>query len=188
MKTPFACVIAVLALLGAAPSNAQQQGGSGLNLGSISSSVLTLDSDRVFLESAFGRRVAGEVEVKAAELAADFRQIEAELEAEERELTDLRPTLPADEFRTLADQFDQKVQSIRQQQAAKERDLNQLLDQEREVFLTAAAPVLERLMRRSGAVVILERRSVFYSANAIEITDAAIALLDETLGSGIEPK
>jgi len=188
MKSPFACVIAVLALIGAAPAFAQQQSSGSLNLGSISSPVLTVDSDRVFLESAFGRRVAGEVESKAADLAAGFRQIEADLEKEERELTEQRPTLPADEFRTLADQFDQKVQSIRQQQAAKERDLNQLLDKEREVFLRAAAPVLEQLMRRSGAVVILERRSIFYSANAIEITDAAIALLDETLGSGIEPK
>ena len=87
-------------------------------------------------------------------------------------------------FRSLADDFDEKVQTIRRAQAAKSRALNALLDEEREVFLTAAGPVLERLMRSAGAGVILERRSVFVSASAIEITDAAIDLLNETIGSG----
>ena len=40
--------------------------------------------------------------------------------------------------------------------------------------------------RLAVAAVILERRSVFVSASAIEITDDAIALLDETLGSGAD--
>ena len=43
-------------------------------------------------------------------------------------------------------------------------------------------------MREAGAAVILERRSVFVSLNAIDITADAIALLDETLGSGATPK
>ncbi len=92
----------------------------------------------------------------------------------------------AEEFRTLANAFDQKVQQTRQVQATKGRALNELLDVEREVFLTAAAPVLEQLMRDSDAAVILERRSVFVSASAIEITDDAIELLNETLGSGAD--
>ncbi|MFT6674110.1 MAG: Skp family chaperone for outer membrane protein [Sulfitobacter sp.] len=189
MKAPAACCFAVvLALVGATPALAQQQQPAPLDLGAVSSSILTIDSDRVFQESAFGRRVADEVEQQAKELAAEFRKIEAELETKERKLTDLRPTMAAEEFRVLADQFDADVQRTRQEQSVKERNLNELLGQEREVFLTAAAPVLEKLMLQSGATVILERRSVFYSANAIEITDEAIALLDETLGSGIEPK
>ncbi len=150
------------------------------------SAVLTIDSERLFLESAFGRRVAEDVEAQGNELAAENRRIEADLESEEQELTTLRATMDADAFRALANEFDEKVQRTRSAQAEKGRALNQRLDQEREVFLTAAAPVLERLMRDAGAAVILERRSVFVSASAIEITDDAIALLDETLGSGAE--
>ena len=105
------------------------------------------------------------------------------MEAEERELTEMRADMSAEAFRELANTFDQKVQTTRQEQAAKGRALNELLDQERDVFLTAAAPVLERLMREADAA---ERRSVFVSASAIEITDDAIALLDETLGSGAD--
>jgi histone H3/H4 len=47
---------------------------------------------------------------------------------------------------------------------------------------------MERLMRQAGAAVILERRSVFVSANAIDITQQAISLLNETVGSGTGPR
>ena len=169
--------------LAAGPLPAQQSDGSAARVPP-SSAVLTIDTERVFSESAFGKRVAREVESKGTELAAENRRIEAELATEEQQITDRRATMSAEAFGKVADEFDQKVQATRQAQAAKGRALNQLLDEEREVFLTAAAPVLEDLMRQSGAAVILERRSVFVSANAIDVTDEAIAMLNETLGTG----
>lgn len=185
MAVSVATILAVTTLSGAAM--AQQTGStSELGRGTVISPILTIDSERLFLESAFGKRVAAEIEEKGAELTAENRKIEAALEAEERELTEMRADMSAEAFRELANTFDQKVQTTRQEQAAKGRALNELLDQERDVFLTAAAPVLERLMREADAAVILERRSVFVSASAIEITDDAIALLDETLGSGAD--
>ncbi|NNE51699.1 MAG: OmpH family outer membrane protein [Sulfitobacter sp.] len=168
----------------------QGQGGlaSGLERGNVVSPILTIDSDKVFLDSAFGRRVAAELEERGNELAAENRRIEAALEAEELELTEMRESSTPEAFRALADAFDAKVQETRAAQAAKGRAINDALDREREIFLTAAAPVLERLMRDADAAVILERRSVFVSANAIDITAEAIALLNETLGSGQAPK
>lgn len=150
----------------------------------VQSPILTIDSDRVFLESEFGRRVAEEIEERGNALSAENRRIEADLEAEEQELTLKRAQMSPEAFRSLADDFDEKVQAIRRAQAAKSRALNAQLDEEREAFLAAAGPVLEQLMRNAGAGVILERRSVFVSASAIEITDAAIALLNETIGRG----
>ena len=187
MSGTRALVILVVALLGAAPLFAQDQSNRAPARGTVISPILTIDSDRVFQESAFGLRVAQEIEVEGAKLAAENDLIAAELEAEEKALTERRPNLGADEFRVLADAFDKKVQQIRQEQAAKGRAFNELLESEREVFLKAAAPVLERLMRDAGAAVILDRRTVFVSASAVEITDDAIALLNETLGAGDEP-
>ncbi len=182
-----ALIIVLVALFGATAALAQQQSGGTFAPGTISSPILTIDADRVFQESDFGLRVAQEIEMEGAKLAAENEQISTDLEAEEKKLTEERLVLSAEEFRVLADAFDKKVQRTRQAQAAKGRALNELLDREREVFLTAAAPVLERLMRDAGATVILDRRSVFVSASAVEITDDAIALLNETLGSGEMP-
>ena len=62
--------------------------------------------------------------------------------------------------------------------------MNQDLEKRRVTFLNATAPVLEDLMRASGAAVILDRRSVFLSATAVDITDDAIERLDAVLGDG----
>ncbi|QBF31688.1 OmpH family outer membrane protein [Thalassococcus sp. S3] len=171
----------VLACLCAVPSAGQAQ-----QLGTIQSPILTVESERLFAESQFGQRVARQIEAESAVLAAENRRIESELTAEEKDLTERRPGMDAGAFRALADAFDEKVQTIRRTQDAKARVLSQRRDADRLEFLQAAAPVLEVLMREAGASVILERSSVFFSANASDITDEAIARIDQTIGDGVK--
>ncbi len=182
----------VMMLAGATPGLAQQAPGTEPQTntqaparGGVISPVLTIDSERLFRESAFGQRVSREIEAQSEDLATENREIEAALEAEERGLTAKRSQMKPAQFRLLADAFDEKVQRTRAEQAAKNRALSEALDLERERFLAAAAPVLEQLMRNSDAAGILERRRGFVSSSAIEVTDEAIALLDETIGSGL---
>ncbi|MGA9252942.1 MAG: OmpH family outer membrane protein [Roseobacter sp.] len=151
--------------------------------GPIQSPVLTIDSDRLFEESAFGQQTIKEFEAFGAALAAENRRIEEALLAEERELTDLRPTIDPTEFRALADVFDKKVQETRRAQDSKGRELNANLEERRVVFLNAAVPILEQLMREAGAAIVLEQRSVFISSNAVDITLVAIERLDLVLDS-----
>jgi Skp family chaperone for outer membrane proteins len=146
--------------------------------------ILTIDSERLFLNSDFGQRVVRQVEERGNELASENRQIEAELAEAEKDLTDRRATMTAEAFRPLADAFDVRVQETRQAQAVKSRDLNALLDKEREVFLNAAGPVLEALMAEVGASVVLERRNVFFATNNSDITVLAITRLNTALGEG----
>jgi len=174
------CGVATLLLMAvmiAAPVLAQQ-------LGLPQGAILTISTDRTFAESQFGQRVAAEVEAQSAVLTAENRRIEAELIAEEKDLTERRPGMETAAFRALADAFDQKVQSTRATQETKARALNQIADKARVEFLQVARPVLEDLMRESGAGVILERSSVFLSANATDITDLAIDRIDAAIGDG----
>jgi Skp family chaperone for outer membrane proteins len=150
----------------------------------VPSPILTIDQDRVYAASAFGRRVAREIEVRAAELAAENRRIEAELEAEERALTEARATLPSEEFRARADAFDTRVVAIRAEQDAKARALGTLRDTAREAFWRDSLPALSQILTERGAVAILDRRVVFLAANAIDITDDAVARIDGVLGEG----
>ncbi|MGO4917426.1 OmpH family outer membrane protein [Pseudogemmobacter sp. W21_MBD1_M6] len=145
---------------------------------------LTLDQDLVFSTSLYGLRVTTELEQEAIALAAENRKIEADLTREERELTEKRPGLSADAFRTLADAFDQKVQGIRTAQDAKSRDLGRRRDEERQQFFNRALPMLANLVRERGAVAILDKRAIFLAAEAIDITDAAIARINAELGDG----
>lgn len=148
------------------------------------SPILTIESDRLFTDSLYGQRVTREVEAESAVLSAENRRIEAELTAEEKDLTERRAEMEPDAFRTLADAFDAKVQSIRETQDGKARALAQRAENGRVAFFQSARPVLEQLMRETGATVLLERSSVFLSANATDVTALAIARIDAALGEG----
>lgn len=116
-----------------------------------------------------------------AALAEENSRIQQELEEEEKKLTEMRPNISAEEFRDLADAFDAKVQETRRRQDAKSKELNASLENRRVVFLNSALPVLEQLMRETGAAVVLEQRSVFISSTVIDITQVAIERLDMVL-------
>jgi Skp family chaperone for outer membrane proteins len=180
LRRGFTVVIACLCL-------ATQASGQGAPRAPVASPILTIDSDRLFEDSAFGQQIIAEIERLGSELSAENRLIEEALSAEEKELTDLRPSMSPQDFRELADAFDAKVQETRRTQDAKTRDLNSKLDRRRGIFLNAAAPVLEQLMREAGAAVVLEQRSVFISSNAVDITDIAIERLNAVLDSSDLP-
>ena len=162
------------------PATAQGTPAPGLQ----PSPVLTLDQDRLFQASAFGQRVSREIDAAVKTLATENHEIEAQLAAEEKDLTSRRAGMTAAEFRPLADEFDAKVVEIRRAQEEKLITLNGRRDLERQTFYQAAAPVLGDLVREAGAVAILDARAVFLSADRIDVTDEAIARIDQLLGAG----
>lgn len=147
--------------------------------------ILTIESERLFAETAFGQRIATEIEDEGKTLAAENRRIESELADEEKDLAAKRTAMAGEEFRPLALAFDEKVQSIRRQQEAKARALVERSDAGQVAFLRAAQSVLGQIMKEAGASVILERSSVFFSSNASDITDLAISRIDATIGDGL---
>jgi len=148
---------------------------SGQDLGVAISPILTIDSDRVYNASRAGQRIGAELESGLQGLANENRRIEAELEAEEKSLTEKRATLPAAEFRALADTFDQKVQRIRDEQDAKQRALQTLRENDQRAFVNAITPILSAIGNERGALLILERRDVLLSADSIDITNEVIS-------------
>ena len=150
----------------------------------VQSPVLIIDSTRLYVDSAFGRRVAAEVETANATLISENEDLERELEAEEKILTEQRADLTPQDFKTRADAFDEKVQRIRRAQESKAREIASRQDKARTEFLEASLPVLETMMNQAGAAVLLERRTVFISLNAIDITQAAIERINAQIGDG----
>lgn len=148
--------------------------------------IVTLETDRMFDESNFGKRVASEIEKRSIELASENRTIEAELIEEERRLTELRPSTTPAEFSELAKAFDEKVQNLRQSQNAKARALGTQSDETRQQFLQATQPILLAIMQEANAAIIIERRNTIVALDAIDITDIAIERINETLGDRLD--
>ncbi|MDX5384797.1 MAG: OmpH family outer membrane protein [Rhodobacterales bacterium] len=152
----------------------------------IRSPILSLDQDRMFAASDFGRRFDAALQADGARLEIENRRIESELEAEEKDLTQRRPAMSPEAFRALADAFDTKVQRIRTEQTAKARALAQRTEEAQRQFIAAARPVLEQLMIDAGAVVIIDPRSVVMSRSAIDVTDEAIRRINDSIGDGTD--
>lgn len=143
--------------------------------------ILTLDQDRLFLESDFGKAVIARERADTQALEQENRRIEAELVAEEQELTTLRATLTPEEFSARAEAFDAKVERIREEQDGKARRLTERRDQDRKAFLEVAVPVLGALLGDRGATVILDKNLVILSLSAVDVTDDAIARVNAAL-------
>lgn len=176
LQGPF-WALCILVFLSALPVRAQQ-------LGVPQTGVLTISSERFFAESAFGQRVFREIETESALLAQENERIVSELSEEEKDLTEKRKSLSAEEFRPLAEAFDEKVQSHREGQRAKLDLLARRGEEARGRFFELAQPVLIELLRESQASVVIERATVVLSTDASDITDAAIERINAAIGDG----
>jgi len=145
--------------------------------------VLTLDQEELYLRSQWGQRVQASLEQRGREIAAENDRLADQFAAEEQELTALRQTLPPDEFRKRADEFDKRVVQVRRDRDAAARALQVEADEERKAFFRAVRPVLDALMRERGAVVVLDQRAILAS-QSIDVTDALIERMDREIGAG----
>ncbi len=145
--------------------------------------ILTLDKERVFAESAAGQAVEAQIAAENEALAAENRQIDAALEAEERDLTERRPLIGTAEFQALAEAFNTKAVGLRETQVAKAKALERRREEERQKFFQSLVPVLAAIMRDAGAFVILDDKAVLVSFDRIDVTAEAILRMNAATGA-----
>ncbi|WP_424943082.1 OmpH family outer membrane protein [Aliiroseovarius crassostreae] len=148
------------------------------------SQILAVDRDRLFTGSLYGRRILAELETERSRLAMEARKVEAALAEEEQSLTEQRSTLTPEAFRVLADAFDEKVQSLREERPVLEQEFKRRFETERSAFFEKAGPILGQVVRDRGGVMIIDRRAILLTTQKIDITDEAIRRIDEILGDG----
>lgn len=184
----LAKLLCAVLVTGAAPVTAlAQEAQTEAPSAVVKSPVLTIDRERLYAETLYGKAVEARFKADSDALVAENLRLEQALEAEERELTDRRATLPPQEFKALAAAFDAKAEQIRAAQEAKSRAIGKKREAEQQRFLEAAIPVLGELMRASGAAAIFDKNMIILSLRGIEITDEAIARIDTVLGDGSAP-
>jgi len=176
------CLVAAFAAIGV--SGAAQQAGDQTVV--LPSPIMVVDFDRIFAETLYGRRIAGDVTAERERVQARMDQLAAELLVEERELTDSRADMEPEAFRTAAEAFDERAQIVRSSRETEQARLVQLRDSERAQFIERIQPILTSLMLERGAVVAMDRRAVIRAIGGANATQDAIRLIDVTLGDGIQ--
>jgi Skp family chaperone for outer membrane proteins len=151
---------------------------------SVQSTILTLDQEALFSRSLFGKALRAEIAKDASIAEAETRKIDADLEVEERDLTEKRANMPAEQFRLLAEAFDTKVKDMR---AKREAAASALRDKEaaaRQFFVAEVTQIIGDYMIQRGATAIVDKKAIIVQLSAIDITTDIVALIDQKLGDG----
>lgn len=141
-------------------------------------SVVSVKMDRVLADSAAGREARRQIEQLAEKLRQEIRDREARLKDEERNIAALRSQLSEAELLALANQFQQrKWQYDEDVKISEER-----LDRARQAALSELRrqllPVLEEVMTRLGAAVMLEESVIIRAAPGVDVTEEVIRAFD----------
>lgn len=150
----------------------------------IQSTILTLDQEALFSRSLFGQTLRAAIAADAKMAEAETRKIDADLEVEERDLTEKRATMPAEEFRLLADAFDIKVKNLRAEREAAASELRDKEAAARQQFVAAVTQIIGDYMVERGATAIVDKKAIIVSLLSIDITTEIVALIDQKLGDG----
>jgi len=151
----------------------------------LQSAILTIDPDRLFAASLYGQKALADIRADSILLAAENREIEAALSDEELELTQMRTTLSPEEFRPLADAFDEKAQRIRVEQTSKANEIRSRPEIARQQFMRIAQDILVEIMKERRALAIFSNDAVFLVADTIDVTDIAVERINALIGDGI---
>jgi Skp family chaperone for outer membrane proteins len=140
--------------------------------------ILVLDQDQLFNSSKLGQAMLLIQAEKRTVRLQESRLISDAFEIEEQRLTDIRNEVSAEEFRKLSEDFDIRVQAVRETQLAKDLELQQFSDGQNHRFLVIAAPFLSEIMLKYHASAIVDQRSVLLFNRNMDITQEAIEILD----------
>ena len=168
------CLAGALLCAGLLSAMAQERPGTA----QFRSPVLVIDTDELYQLSERGQRVQAALDARGRALAEEIARIDAEMAAEEKALTAQRDTLSPEEFRALADAFDEKVQRLRREQDQNAQALNRLSNEERLRFRQMILPILGQLMLETRAVVVIEKRNVLIFNDAVDVTDLVAERID----------
>lgn len=146
--------------------------------------ILTVDQDSLFNQSDWGKRTKRMLDENGSRIAAENERLSSQLSTEETALTQQRATLDPAEFRKRAEAFDTRATAVRRERAQVVEDLNDWAEADRLAFYRAALPLMGEMMQERGAVAVLDRRTVFASLDAIDLTQDLVTRLNAELGDG----
>ena len=151
---------------------------SGPVLGSEKTSFYTVDMNKLLKQTIVGKKLISDNNSLRQSLQNENDALEAELLLEEKDLSELRRSLSADEFRPKALAFDQKVTIIRLEQAQKEENLLRNIRKKESDFYKNIYPLLYKLLSEHGGLILFDQRNVVLWDSSVDITDEAIDMIN----------
>lgn len=149
--------------------------------------ILVMNEQRILRESAVGVHIANEIGRIGQEIEAELSPLSAQLAQENEALTAETSVLSEDALRQRPDlitrlqtlQADaQRFELLRRQRAQEIQATERAAMQP---VLQALQAVLQEIVEERQATILIDRSQIVFAAESIDITDAAIARLNEVI-------
>ncbi len=146
----------------------------------VSSTVLVINSLKVFEKSALGKDIISTFQESANQLEREANINVKKFEEEELELTKKRDEINKKEFNILAENFDTKVQKTRSLYDIKDSQLKTKMENWKKKFFEFSGRIIQPIMIRYKAFIVLDvnQQDLFFD-NRIDITNQVINELND---------
>ena len=143
--------------------------------------ILYLNQSRVYSESVFGKNLEELFLGESKQLIEQNRRLTKKLETEERRLTNERKSMSLVEFKFLAENFNTRVEKVREEQKEKSDTLKYKLEEERKYFFKAVYPLLLEFVSKTNATGILDSSVVIVGNSKLDVTNKVILIINDQL-------
>ena len=151
----------------------------------VKTAVYTIDMSKLIKQTQIGKKIILEDNISRQKLQSENEKLEAQLLLEEKELSEIRETLTADEFRLKAQEFDKKVTIIRTEQGQKEQDLIVKNRKKESEFFKKIYPLLYGILLERGGSILIDQSNAVLWDSSVDLTIDAINLIDRVLGDDL---
>lgn len=143
--------------------------------------IIVVDFQRIVRESAAAATVREQIDELRNAYQEEFARIEEELRAVEAELTELRPSMPDEEFLRRRREFEQRVTEAQRQAQNRRAELDRSLDQAMDQIRSSLFDVIAGIANGVQANLVLSRANVVLVDQSLDFTDDALEELNEQL-------
>ena len=151
--------------------------------------IAVLDRDRLVVESVAGQDMQIKLQTIGEAMNAELNPVAAAIESEGRSIEirtagksieDIQadPVLAAE-----VGAYMQRAQSFSNAQQIKANEMSLTERQALAQFYVVLRPVLSAVVEETGVDIILDRSTIIFGSPAVDITDAVLAKMDETVTS-----
>ena len=146
----------------------------------VSSTVLVINSLKVFENSDLGKDIISTFQKSANQLEKEANINVKRFEREELELTKKRDKINKKEFNKLAEDFDTRVQKTRSLYDIKDSQLKTKMEMWKKKFFEFSGRIIQPIMMSYKAFIVLDvnQQDLFFD-NRIDITNQVITQLDD---------
>ena len=146
----------------------------------VSSTVLVINSLKVFEKSNLGKDIISTFQKSANQLEKEANINVKKFEKEELELTKKRDKINKKEFNKLAEDFDTRVQKTRSLYDIKDSQLKTKMEMWKKKFFEFSGRIIQPIMINYKAFIVLDvnQQDLFFD-NRIDITNQVITQLND---------